>query len=188
MPPRIVLGWVVLIGVVAVFALWALAKRSEGARFQRATFEGVVTHVEEENVRQPFVRALGPESGLRRFCVTYRTAAGDEDSFTFHIDEARRYAPHLLDLRPGDRIHKVPREEWPRAERTAKLPTFVADEIEWVQTGDPDEPYEAHVDGAKLTMRVSPFPGGAKYTVYIEGELDGELSEWPPGWSRTLGN
>jgi hypothetical protein len=55
----------------------------------------------------------------------------------------------------------------------------------WQATGDLDIPWQAEVDGQIWQVRLNDFPDEWMYTLLIEGQVAGDLHDWPQAWNRT---
>jgi len=60
----------------------------------------------------------------------------------------------------------------------------VAREIGWASTGDGEFPYQARLDGRRLTIRVNDFPAEPLYTLLVDGRAAVDLEDWPAAWVR----
>lgn len=182
------MGW--LLAGLAVLAILAFiySMRDERSEFERRAIDATITHVEREYYRGPAAETApplaAPGRALNRVCITYRTEDGHEGQVTFLADEARRFAPHLLELDEGERIVKEAGERWPHPAEPPPPPVWVEHEIGWQDTGDPEMPYESFVDGRHLQLRPNPFPGGHRWNLFVDGEPDGGVDRWPEGWRR----
>ncbi len=173
--------WIVFGLVAAAVLFTALSRRDAEQSVESAAFEAVVTHVEDEYARHH----APPRTEYRRLVITFRRDDGTEGELAVPMHEARRAgAGHLLSVRPGDRIVKDADEAWPRLASPPAQSRWVKRAIAWRSSGDPDEPYVAEVDGRSLRIRANTLRHEPPYSVLVDGELDGDVPEWPDVWKR----
>jgi uncharacterized protein YjbI with pentapeptide repeats len=57
--------------------------------------------------------------------------------------------------------------------------------LDWRLSGDPFQPWEATVDGARWRVRIHDFPEeGHVYSLLVDGQVVEEFNDWPATWSR----
>lgn len=61
---------------------------------------------------------------------------------------------------------------------------FLSQNINWNETGDVFFPYEADVDGKRLSIRINDFPEEHLYTLLVDGEEVCDFDDWLENWNR----
>jgi hypothetical protein len=68
---------------------------------------------------------------------------------------------------------------------TLALGECLARHVRWVQTGDPDHPWTAEVDGVRWRLRINDFPEQSLYTLIVGDTAIGDIDDWPAAWQRS---
>ena len=65
-----------------------------------------------------------------------------------------------------------------------ELGAWLAREIAWSTTDEPEYPWTALADGDVCQIRLNDFPDAILYSLLINGEPHGDFHDWPETWSR----
>lgn len=56
--------------------------------------------------------------------------------------------------------------------------------IDWLPTGDADQPWVATVDGVQWNVQLNDFPDAVMYTLLLGNSVVGDFHDWPDAWQR----
>lgn len=127
------------------------------------------------------VRDAGDPHGygpsVRRLWVEAKDAgASDEEAWRQVVAWARH--------RPAAWAAEDARKRGGKAIADPKLAERLARAVEWRDTGDPERPWEAEVEGERWTVRLNDFPEEPLYTLLVDGAPAGDFHDWPERWRR----
>ncbi len=57
-------------------------------------------------------------------------------------------------------------------------------DLNWVETGDPEHPYQTQKFGHSLKIRLNDFPDEAMFTLLVDESSVKDFDDWPPNWKR----
>lgn len=56
--------------------------------------------------------------------------------------------------------------------------------LQWETTNDPEYPYQTHVVGQHVVLRLNDFPEETLYTLLIDTVDIAHFDDWPEAWHR----
>ena len=72
----------------------------------------------------------------------------------------------------------------PSGLRRSHVQDHLRAEVPWLQTNDPNRPYEAKMDSGTWMVRVNNFSDQHLFTLLIDGQEQESFDEWPVHWLR----
>lgn len=67
---------------------------------------------------------------------------------------------------------------------STKVTDYLAEQLVWRKTADPNYPYEADFDREKCVIRVNDFPDEHLYTLIVNGVEVANFDDWSAQWKR----
>ena len=67
---------------------------------------------------------------------------------------------------------------------STRVTDYLAEELVWRKTADPEHPYETELDGEKCVIRVNDFPDDHLYTLMVNGVEVVDFDDWSAQWKR----
>ena len=65
-----------------------------------------------------------------------------------------------------------------------KTEDYVQEQVSWRRTSDPNFPFEAHLNGDNLVLRLNDFPDSHLYTLLVNQEEVASFDDWPESWLK----
>ena len=66
----------------------------------------------------------------------------------------------------------------------SELRRYLRRSLRWTRTADATVPWQAAAGKATCRLRLNDFPAEPMYTLLVDGQLLGDLEDWPECWKR----